>query len=223
MELEFRKYDGTTVALNPRIERRGEQLTMKLNEQNCDYFLLLSRAPGGCVDLQEKGIQAALLEKKNLFPDVRDERLQGHITVSCIEYSDYRVNECAIDLPDRIAEYTVAGCREEQGRLIIFLPEEGMSCTASVSLTVTYHISRASKEAPRRLFGKQEPQKAFFAVEMGPVPNYPDGGIVYQLDGLKWNYPITCEMLENGRFYIEAGYGMPKFSAAVSGLELKQI
>lgn len=223
MELEFCKYDGTTAALNPRIERRGEQFTMKLNEQNCDYFLLLSKTPGGRVDLREEAIQAALLGKKGLFPDARDERLAENITFSCVEYSDYRVNECAINLPAGIAEYTVAGCREEQGRLLIFLPEEGMSCTASVSLIVSYRISRVSEEAPRRFFGKAEPQKAFFAVEIDSVPNYQDGGIIYQLDGLEWDYPITCEMLENGRFYIEAGYGMPKFLAAVSGLELKQI
>lgn len=223
MELEFREYDGTTAALNPRIERRGEQLTMKLNEQNCDYFLLLSRTSGGCVDLQEEAIQDALLEKKHLFPDAEEERLKGDIVFSCIEYSDYRVNEYAINLPDRIAEYTIAGCREQHGRLIVFLPKEDMSCTASVSLTVTYRVSRISEEAPRRFFGREAPQKAFFAVEMDLVPNYQDGGIIYRLDGLDWNYPITRAMLENGKFYIEAGYGMPKFSAVVSGLELKQL
>lgn len=223
MELEFRKYDGTTAALNPRVEKRGEQLMMKLNEKNCDYFLLFSNGQGGRVNLQEAEIQAALQEKKNLFPDVKDERLQGNITFSCIEYSDYRVNDNAIDLPDRIVEYTVTGCREEQGRLIVFIPEEDTSCTASVSLTVAYRIFQVSLEPPKRFFSKEEPQKPFFAVEMEQVPNYQDGGIIYQLDGLEWKYPITGEMLENGRFYIEAGYGMPRFSTTVPGLELKQI
>ena len=54
MELEFRRYDGSTAALNPRVERQGERFVIKLDEQNCDYFLVLSRTPGGRVDLQDR-------------------------------------------------------------------------------------------------------------------------------------------------------------------------
>ncbi len=222
MELEFRKYDGSTVALNPRIERRGEALTMKLNEQNCDYFLLFSKMPGGSVDLQDKDIQNALMDRKDLFPAVQDETLTENVRFSCIEWSDYRVNDYAIHLSGRIAEYTVIGCRQDRDRLIIFVPDEGVSCTVSVSLPVSYHIYQAASENSRSPFARNVPQQAYFAVEFDKIPNYQDGGIIYRLDGIPWDYPVTGEMLARDRFFIEAGHGMPRFSATVSGLELKQ-
>ena len=63
MEIEFRKYDGTTVAMNPRIEKRGNQFIMKLNEQDCEYFLVFSKVPSGKVNLEDAALQKALLEK----------------------------------------------------------------------------------------------------------------------------------------------------------------
>lgn len=223
MEFEFRKYDGSTTAINPRVERRGEQLTMKLNEQNCDYFLVLSRTPGGCVDLQDESIQKALVEKKNLFPGAQSEPLMANVTFSYIEWSDYRVNDYAIDLSNRIAEYTIVGCRQERDCLIIFIPDGNMSCTARVSLTISYRVTRVETKASRRLFKKDVPQQSFFAVEFDKVADYQDGGIIYNLDGLEWNYPITRKMLENGKFYIDSGRGMPRFSTTILGLELKQL
>lgn len=223
MELEFRKYDGSTAALNPRIERCGGQYIMKLNEQNCDYFLLLSRIPGGRVDLREEAIQNMLVDKKDLFPAVENETLVENVLFSCIEWSDYRVNDYAINLSSRIAEYTIIGCREEQGRLIIFVPDEEVSCTVSVSLTVSYHISQVTVETSRRPFGKERSQQAVYEITFDNIPNYQDGGIIYHLDGVQWDFPITRKMLENGRFYIETGCGVPRFSAKVSGLVLKQL
>ena len=222
MELEFQKYDGSTAALNPRIERRGGQLVMKLDERNCNYFLLLSKTPGGRVDLQDESIRNALEEKKELFPAVWNEPLTEDITFSCIEWSDYRVNDYAIELSSRIAEYTLIGCREEQGTLILFAPDEDMNCTARVSLTVSYHISQAAGETPRHFFARKVPQQSVYVVEFDPIPDYQDGGIIYHLNGLPWDYPVTREMIEKRKFYIDAGCGMPRFSAAIAGLELKQ-
>lgn len=223
MEFEFRKYDGSTTAINPRIERRGEQFTMKLNEQNCDYFLLLSRIPGGRVDLQDESIQKALVEKKAFFPSAQDETLMENIMFSYIEWSDYRVNDYAIDLSSRIAEYTIAGCRQEQDSLIIFIPDGNMSCCASVSLTISYRVTQVTGKVSHRPFRRDVPQQSVFVVEFDDIANYQDGGIIYHLDGIEWNYPITRKMLENGRFYIEAGHGVPRFSTTVSGLELRQL
>lgn len=222
MELEFRDYDGDTVALNPRIERRGEQLIMKLNEQNCDYFLILSQTPGGRVDLHDMQLQEALVQKKDLLPAVQDEPLTEETAFSCIEWSDYRVNDYAIDLSNRIAEYAVFGCREEEGRLVVFLPEEGMSCWAGVSLTVSYRIVQISGDASRRHFAKSTVQQPFYAVEFDDIPNYQDGGIAYSFEGLPWKYPVTREMLGEKQLYIEAGYGIPRFFTTISGLELKK-
>lgn len=222
MEFEFRKYDGSTTAINPRIERRGEQLAMKLNEQNCDYFLLLSGIPGGCIDLEDEIIQKALAEKKDFFPAARDETLMENVMFSYIEWSDYRVNDYAINLSGRIAEYTIIGCRQEQDKLIIFIPDDNMSCTASVSLTVSYRITQVMGKVSHSPFRKDEPLQTFFAVEFDNIANYQDGGIIYNLDGIGWNYPITRKMLENGKFYIEAGCGMPRFSTTILGLELRQ-
>lgn len=222
MKLAFRRYDGSTAALNPRVERHGEQFVMKFDEQNCDYFLLFSKIPGGRVDLQDERMQNALTAKKDLFPSVQNEALTENIMFSCIEWSDYRVNDYAIDLSGKIAEYTVIGCKEEQDKLIIFVPDEELNCTASVSLTVTYRISQVQGEPSRRFFAKKVPQQAVYVIEFDPIPNYQDGGIIYRLEGLPWEYPITREMIEKGEFYIAAGHGSPSFSATVSGLELKQ-
>lgn len=223
MEIEFHRYDGGTVALNPRIERNGGQFVMKLDEQNCDYFLLLSRTPGGRVDLQDENMKRALVGKKDLFPSVQNEILTENVMFSCIEWSDYRVNDYAIDLSNRIAEYTIIGCKEEQGRLIVFVPDADVNCTASVSLTVSYRISQVQGEPSRRLFSKNVPQQAVYVIEFDSIPNYQDGGIIYHLEGLSWDYPVTRGMIEKGKFYINAGHGMPKFSAAISGLELRQL
>ena len=223
MELEFRRYDGSTAALNPRVERQGERFVIKLDEQNCDYFLVLSRTPGGRVDLQDENIQNALASKKDLFPLVQNEILTEHVMCSCIEWSDYRVNDYAIELSGRIAEYTIIGCKEEQGKLIVFVPDEEVNCSARVSLTVSYRISMVQGDTGRRFFTKNVPRQAVYAVEFDPIPNYQDGGIIYHLEGLPWDYPITREMIERGKFYIAIGRGMPSFSAVVSGLELKQL
>lgn len=223
MELEFCKYDGSTTAINPRIERCGEQLIMKLNEQNCDYFLLFSKTPEGRVDLRNEIIQKALMEKKDFLLSARNEILTENVIFSCIEWSDYRVNNYAVNLSNRIAEHTIIGCREEQGRIIIFMPDDDMSCTASVSLTVPYRISQVTGKISRRPFAKNVSPQTFFAVEFDVIADYQDGGIIYNLDEVEWDYPITRKMLENGRFYIEAGHGMPRFSATVSGLELRKL
>lgn len=223
MELEFRKYDGSTTAINPRIEKRGEQFIMKLNERDCEYFLLLSRTPGGKVDLNEPDIQNALAAIKKSLLNMQNERLTEEIRVSCIEWSDYRANDYAIDLSAQIAEYTVIACKEEENKLIVFIPDEDISCTASVSLTVSYRINRVGNEKTAwRPFAKDVPKRSFYAVEFDEIPNYQDGGIIYNFDGVRWDYPITKEMIENGKFYIDAEYGTPRFSAKISGLELKQ-
>lgn len=223
MELEFREYDGSIAALNPRIERSGDQLMMKLNEHGCDYFLVLSRIPGGYVDLHDMQIREELLKKQDFLPTVQDEPLTEEIAFSCVEWSDYRVNDYAIDLPNRIAEYTVVGCREEEGRLVVFMPEEGMSCSAKVSLTVSYRLVMISGEVSRRPFAKAAMQQSFYVAEFDDIPNYQDGEIVYTLEGSQWKYPITREMLGKKKLFIEAGCGIPKFSTAVSGLELKKV
>lgn len=222
MELEFRSYDGSTAALNPRVERHGEQFVMKLDERNCDYFLLLSKILGGRVDLQDERIQNALASKQDLFPSVQNETLTENVMFSCIEWSDYRVNNYAINLSGAIAEYTIIGCKEEQDKLIVFVPDEDVNCTANVSLTVSYRISQMQGEPSRRLFAKKVPQQAVYVIEFDSIPNYQDGGIIYRLEGLPWDYPITREMIEKRKFYIAAGHGSPRFSATVSGLELKQ-
>lgn len=222
MEIEFREYDGSTVALNPRIEHRGGRLTMKLNEQNCDYFLLFSRMPGGRVDLHEEEVQQAIVKAGELLPDVHDKYVTNEISFSCIEWSDYRVNDYAIELSNKIAEYTIAGCRDENGRLVVYIPDEDISCTASVSLTVSYRISQINGVTARRLFGKEMPQQSFYAVEFDNIPDYQDGGIVFTFDGNEMEYPITAEMIEKGRVFIETGCGKPIFSTKICGLELQQ-
>lgn len=223
MELEFHKYDGSTAALNPRIERRGEQFAMKLDECNCDYFILFCRSPSGRVDLKDKSIQNALEKKKDLFPEVKDEFLMENVMFSCIKWRDYRANDYAMDLYDRIGEYTVIGCKEESDRMIIFVPDESVSCTARVLLTVSYRISEKVVRASQHLFGRRVQPQNVYVVEFFPISNYQDGGIVYNLKDMPWNYPITRKMIEKGRFYIDAGCGEPRFSATVSGLELKQL
>lgn len=223
MEIEFRKYDGSTTAINPRIEKRGEQFIMKLNEHNCEYFLLLSRTPAGKVDLNDSDIQNALAAIKNTLLEAQNERLTEEIFVSCINWSDYRANDYTIDLSARIAEYTVIACREEDSKLIVFIPDEDISCTARVSLTVSYRIYRVENEKKSwRPFVKEVPKQSFYVVEFDEIPNYRDGGIVYNFDGVLWDYPITAKMIENGKFYIDAECGMPKFFAKILGLELIQ-
>lgn len=223
MELEFREYDGSTVVLNPRVERSGDKNIMKFNEKNCDYFLLFSTTSENSMNLRDDMIQDAVRSKGNLLPDVRDMVLMEDVAFSCIEWSDYKVNDCALDLPDRAAEYMVIGCREENGRLAVYIPDDDMNCMARVSLTVSYRISQIAGESSRRLFAKKVPQKSYFVVEFDDIPDYRDGGIIYRLDGLDWDYPITRKMLENGKFYIEAGYGTPRFMTVAAGLELRQL
>lgn len=222
MNIKFMEYDGSTVAINPRIEHRGEQLTMKLNEQNCDYFLVFSRISGGKVDLSDSQLQDALMSVGEQIVGAKDLHLTGEIVFSCVEWSDYRVNDYAIELSNRIAEYTVTGCRADGDIFRIYVPSDDVSCTVSVSLTVTYRISQISGETVKRPFGKDLPQQSFFVVEFEDISNYQDGEIVYTFEGQEQEFPITKSMLENGRFFIEAGMGCPYFSTTVSGLELQQ-
>ncbi|WP_026522519.1 hypothetical protein [Butyrivibrio sp. VCB2001] len=223
MDIEFRQYDGTATAKNPRIERRGEVFTLKFDEKDCEYFLLISRVPSGKVDLNNPDIQKALIDKKDRLINASNERLTEGTYFSLIEWSEYRVNDYAIDLPSQIAEYTLFGCNEENGKYIIYIPNDEMSCTASIALTVGYRITQVSDGggAPR-FFGKKEPNRMYYAVEFDQIPNYQDGSIVYRFDDDKWSYPVTGKLIENGKFYIDGAAGMPRFFSMVSGLELRK-
>lgn len=226
MEIEFREHENITVAQNPRIERIGNQCVIKLNEKNCDYFLVLAKTPGGRVDLSNPSIQQEILKFQGSFPEVTDIKLDGGISLSCVDEVDYKINDFggnSICIPNKIAEFTVVGCREENGKFLISIPDEGVSCTARVSLTATYRIRQINGEVAHRPFGKDAPQQSFFVVEFDDIPNYHDGGIVFTFDGRDLEYPITSEMIEQGRIYIETGYGIPTFSTRVDGLEIQQV
>ena len=225
MEIEFREHDGVTVAQNPRIEKLGSQRIIKLNEKNCDYFLVIAKTPGGYVDLSDSLIQNKIMAFKDSFPNVTDIRITDGVTLYCVDEVDYKINDFGGDsicIPNKIAEFTVVGCREENGVFVICIPEEGISCTARVSLTATYRITQVSGETSRRPFGKDLQQQSFFSIEFDDIPNYQDGGIVFKFEGTETEYPITAEMIEKGRVFIEAGYGRPIFSTKIAGLELQQ-
>lgn len=225
MDIEFREHDGITIAQNPRIERLGNQRIIKLNEKNCDYFLVLAKTPGGYVDLRDPSIQQGVLGLKDLFPNVMDIRIADGVTVSCVDEVDYKINDYGGDsicIPNKIAEFTVVGCREENGVFVVCIPEDGISCTARVSLTVTYRITQVSGETAHRPFGNDLTRQTFFSVEFDDIPNYQDGGIVFRFEDNEMEYPITSEMIEHGRVFIEAGCGRPIFSSRIAGLELQQ-
>lgn len=225
MELEFRDYDGSCFALNPRIERRADQLVMKLDEQSCTHFLLFSRTPNGIVDLNDPALQGQLRNNQGLLLEAIDEPLSEDVAVSCISYRNYRMNDYAINLPQRIAEYTVVGCRlakqESPEKLRVFIPQPQMSYSANVSLTVHYRVSPCSGEDGRLISGKRAAGQPFCVVEFDDIPNYQDGGIVYRIEGIPYKFPITRAMVGGKRLYIDAAMGIPQFETTVSGLSLK--
>lgn len=225
MEIEFREHDSLTVAQNPRIERLGNQRIIKLNEKNCDYFLVLERTPGGYTDLSNLSIQQEILNIRDLFPNVTNVSLADGVTLSCIDEVDYKINDYGGDsicIPNKIAEFTVVGCREENGKFVICIPDDEISCTARVSLTATYRISQVNGDIVHRSFGKDVRQQSFYVVEFEDIPNYQDGGIVFKFEGNDLEYPITEGMIEKGRIFIETGYGIPIFLTKVAGLEIQQ-
>ncbi len=225
MDLEFREHDSITLAQNPRIERVGNQRIIKLNEKNCDYFLVIARTPGGYSDLSDTSLQEKIMKLKDYFPGVSDMRVAEGITLSCVDEVDYKINDYGGDsicIPNRIAEFTVVGCREENGRLVICIPEKGVSCTARVIITATYRISRVNVEIAHRPFGRAELQQSFYVVEFDNIPDYQDGGIVYKFEGSEIEYPITSGMIEQGQIFIETGYGNPIFFTKITGLEIQR-
>lgn len=226
MELEFREYDGSCYALNPQIERRADQLIMKLDEQSCTHFLLFSRTPNGIVDLNDSGLQEQLLKNQGTLLDAMDEPLLEDVAVSCISYRDYRMNDYAVNLPQRIAEYTVIGCRlakqEAPEKLRVFIPQPQMSYSANVSLTVSYRISPYSSEDSRIIPGKRAAAQMLCVVEFDDIPSYQDGEIIYKIEGIPYKFPITRDMVGGKKLYINTAMGMPKFETTVSGLVLKQ-
>lgn len=226
MELEFREYDGSCFALNPRIERRADQLIMKLDEQSCTHFLLFSQTPNGTVDLNVPSLQEQLINNKDALLDATDEPLSDDIAVSCISYKNYRMNDYAINLPQRIAEYTVVGCKlaklEEPQRLRIFIPQPQMSFSANVSLTAYYRVSPYAGDESRIIQGKHGINQPLCVVEFDDIPNYQDGGIVYRIEGIPYAFPITRDMVGGKKIYIDASSGLPKFETTVSGLVIKK-
>lgn len=219
MEIQFQEYDGSFYALNPRIVRESNQLTMKLDEQSCTHFLLFSRVPAGAADLSDPETQALLRAMADRLLDAEDELLTEDTTVRCVSYRDYRMNNYAVELPGRIAEYTVYGCRflRSQETLCVALPQRQMCRSAIVSITVSYRLDFLSGTEGK--YGRQRP---CYAARFEKVPSYPDGGVVYTLDDLPFQFPITREMLGE-TVYIDAGRGAPKFQTTVSGLNLKKI
>lgn len=226
MELEFREYDGSCYALSPRIERRADQLIMKLEEQSCTHFLLFSRTPNGIVDLSKPELQERLLKSQETLLDAVDEPLLEDVAVSCVSYRDYRMNDYAVNLPQRIAEYTVIGCRlakhESPEKLRVFIPQPQMRYSANVSLTVSYRLSPYSGEDSRTIPGKRTAARMLCVVEFDEIPNYQDGGIIYRIEGVPYKFPITRDMVGGKKLYIDAAMGMPKFETTVSGLILRQ-
>lgn len=223
MELKFQEYDGSCYALSPRIERRANQLIMKLDEKSCTHFLLFSRMPNGSVDLNDAELQKQLIDKQETLLDAADEPLLEGIAVSCVSYRDYRMNDYAVNLPQRITEYTVIGCqlakREFPEKLRVFIPQPQMSCSANVSLTVSYRVSPYFGEDSR---GKRIAPQMLCVAMFDDIPNYQEGGIIYRIEGIPYEFPITRDMVGGKKLYINTAMGMPKFETTVSGLVLKQ-
>ena len=225
MEIEFREHDGATVAQNPRIEKLGNQRIIKLNEKNCDYFLVIAKTPGGYVDLRDPLIQNGILTFKDSFPSVSEARIADGVTLSCVDEVDYKINDYGGDsicIPNKIAEFTLVGCREENGVFVVCIPDDGISCTARVSLTATYRIAQVCGDTSHKPFGKNVQQQSFFSIEFNDIPNYQDGGIIIRFEGAEMEYPVTAGMIEQGRIFIEAGYGRPILLSKTAGLELQQ-
>ena len=226
MDIKFQEYDGSCFALNPRIERRADQLIMKLDEQSCTHFLLFSRTPSGKVDLNDKNLQEQLTKISDTLIDLQDEPLSDDIAVSCVSFRNYRMNNYAVDLPQRIAEYTVIGCRlnrhEDPEKLMVYIPQPQMSFSANVSLTVRYRMTPYDGDGSKIIPGKRTEQKSLYLVEFDDIPNYQNGGIVYRIEGLPYQFPITREMVGGKKLFIDISAGMPRFETTVSGLVLKQ-
>lgn len=224
MDIQFREYDGSFFALNPRIERRVNQLVIELDEQACTHFLILSHAPGTTADLRDPQLQEALRSRGEALLEADREALTEEITVSCVSYRNYRMNEKAIKIPYQITEYMIFGCRllrnQEPEVFRVALPQEQMHFSTCVSFTVSYRLQlwNAEKSAAGKRGGR-----SFYIAEFEEVPDYQDGGIVYTLEGLPFSFPITKAMLGGQKLYIDAGRGMPKFQTTISGLSLRKI
>ena len=230
MEIEFRKYDGTTVAMNPNIVKIGDKFKMKFFQQDCDYFLLFSQIPGGKVDINRADLQKALIDNKDLLPDAKKEKLMDGIYFSCYEYSDYKVNGDSLDLESKISEYTIVGCKEEiddetkKAKMIVFIPDDTVSCTAVVSLIVSYSVSLVQPESTKGFwFKKAKVSQPYYKVTFGSIPSYQDGGIIYKIGDYPWEFPITDEMIQNGVFYLDSSVGEPRFYTKITGIELRRV
>ena len=225
MVLEFCENDGNTVVLNPRIIKKGNRFSMELTEKNCDLFLVIAKVPGGKVDLKDPEIQDALQRNARVFPDVTDLNILENIYVSCIKWSNYRINDYALDLSSRIAEYTVFACKEleNENKIQIFVQDEDAACSAYVSLTVNYRLTKVSTEEKKKFFGSSRPAQIYYKIEFDEIQDYQDGSIVYTFNDSSLKYPVTGEMIKAGKAFIESGRGEPVFLSNASGLELKRL
>lgn len=225
MDIKFQEYDGSFYAYSPSIVREADQLMMKLDEKDCTHILIFSCAPGQKADLSEPELQAHLRKKAEILLEAENERISENVTVRCISYRDFRMNNCSIELPGRIAEYTVYGCRllrrQEPETLYVCLPQKHMRSSAIVAVTISYRIEYCSGNDGK--YAGRQRTRPYYAVQFEEAADYQDGGIVYSLENIPFLFPITKDMLDQKRLYIDAGMGVPKFQTTVPGLNLKKL
>lgn len=224
MQVEFRDGSGEVLAINPHIERAGDEFKMKLTAQNCEYLLVVADTQGEKADWRDSGLQEAITKLAGIekIAYTSPARITDTLSVFCTDQYAYRFDGFAIKLPNRIATYTVIGCSSKDGVMIAHLPGPSVNCSASVALTVGYSLSRMGADAPKKAFGRDIPEHAYYAAVFDDVANYKDGNIVYSFDGREAQYPVTAAMLGGRQIFIDASAGEPRFRALVSGIELKR-
>lgn len=227
MKIIFQEYNGNAYALNPRIERDQNQLSLTFDEQACSHFLLFTHRPGDILNLREELMQEQLYSLGENLLSTENQKLSNTIAVRCIPYHEYRmINNRSIKLAERIAGYTIFGCQMmrqyDPEQFHIILPQAHMSNYINVSVDVPYRISYVPENDGMRGAYRHSAQ-AFYVVQFEDVDNYQDGAVVYTLDNMPIPIPITKEMLGGKKLYIDAGMGAPKFQTAISGFNLKKL
>lgn len=207
MVIEFKMIDSIHYAMNPRAEKTGSHRLLRFDSLNCSHVLLVQDPFAEYNDLFSNTefrvrLEQLAEETGKAFFEMDHRSISGtNLTVSCINYLKYQMNNQTFEIQDRSSRFHICGMLAEKSTVTLYVPDNGVRHTVDISLEIRYiqkpYMITASSSRAFGLTRQVSKDTSYDYVFFEPVPGYIDGSVFYTVSfhGQQFKIPILCEML----------------------------
>lgn len=210
MVIEFKTIDSTHYAMNPRAEKTYSRRLLRFDSLNCSHVLLVEDPFAEYKDLFSntefrKSLEQLAEETGKAFFEMNHRPIPGtNLTVGCINYLKYQMNNQTLEIQDQSARFHICGMLAGKNTVAVYVPGNGVRHTVDISLEMRYiqkpYMITASDSSAFGRNRKISKDTSYDYVFFEAVPGYIDGSVFYTISfhGRQYTIPVLREMLGKG-------------------------